>query len=175
MCRQNQLQTDSSSEDNTSDLSVLDRHRRRRRKYNSISLDKKNILIQFYEDGKTIVESVVIADINKNTATAIINRYKKDECIGGKRHSKINARIINKIEEIVERKPSISLKDISKEIVEVHNVTLSTTTTHNALKSFRITLKNSTINVDRLNSEAIIQRRIPYALNFVQNTPERRE
>ena len=50
---------DSSSEENLSEISLPEPHRRRR--------------------GKTIAESAEIAGINKNIATSIINRYKNDE------------------------------------------------------------------------------------------------
>ncbi|XP_037808318.1 uncharacterized protein LOC119601452 [Lucilia sericata] len=178
--RRIRLLTDSSSEESVSEISISNRHRRSRGKYNNISSDKKDILIKFYEEGKTITESAEIAGINKNTATSIINRYKKDGYVavkkrGGRRHSKLNTEILNKIEEIIERNSSITLKGIREKILEIHNVDLSTTSIHNALKTLRITLKTATINIDRINCDTTIQRRIPYALNFAQNAPDIRE
>ena len=60
-------------------------------------------------------------------------------------------------------------------IIEFTNVSLSTTSILNALKVLRITLKNATINVDRMNCISTIEKRQQYAINFSQNAPETRE
>jgi len=154
---------------------------RRCKEYSKTSYDKKEILIKCYEEGKSVVESSEIAGINRNTAMSIIKSYKKDGCIilkmnrGGKRKSKLSSDILNEVEKLVEANPCITLKKIATQISENKNITLSTTSIFNALKSLRITLKNATINFDRMNSLCTIDKRKQFAIQFSQNAPQSRE
>lgn len=99
--------------------------------YNRISCDKKNILINCYNDGKTINESAEIAGINKNTAKSIIKQYNKNGGMllkkrrGGNRSIKLTEVILNKIEQIVEENPSITLTKIREKILESEHTQLS--------------------------------------------------
>ncbi|XP_077297616.1 uncharacterized protein LOC143919269 isoform X2 [Arctopsyche grandis] len=120
--------------------------RNRPTNYNTISQDKKNILIKSYEVGKTINESAEIAGIKKSTARAIIKRFRENgeytqKNRGGKRNVKITPEILDEIEKIVEENPTITLKNICKKILECKNVNLSIASVQNGLKKLRITLK----------------------------------
>lgn len=149
--------------------------------YSKISSDKKNILIKCFESGETIRKSSEIAGININTAKYIICQYKKnngellEKKRGGKRNFKLNDDVLKKIEEMVEENPCITLKNISKEILERYNIVLSINTIANGLKRLRITLKKASVQVDRRNNTTTIEQRKNYSLNFSRNAPEARK
>ncbi|XP_054985174.1 uncharacterized protein LOC101538233 [Sorex araneus] len=109
-------------------------------KYDRISHDKKSILIKCYEDGRTVNESAKISGINKNTAKSIIKRYNKNGGVliekkrGGKRNIKLNASILNRIGQIIEENPRITLKGIRDKIIESEHTELSTSSIRNGLK-----------------------------------------
>jgi len=167
--------------DTTPDMSISRPIAKRRPGYCTSSLDKKEIFIRCFEEGKTIVEAAAISGLNKNTAASILTRYKNDDCVivtrkrGGKRNGKITDEILNEIEGIIERNACITLKNISNKILENKNVHLSATSINNALKRLRITLKSATMNLDRLNAPSTIHQRKEYALNFSLNAPVIRE
>ncbi|UYV69358.1 hypothetical protein LAZ67_6003312 [Cordylochernes scorpioides] len=69
--------SDDSNLENEENLPIP-RCRNRRGNYVKTSIDKKEILVKCYEEGKAIAESAESAGINKTTATSIIRRYKKD-------------------------------------------------------------------------------------------------
>nr|XP_019569667.1 PREDICTED: uncharacterized protein LOC109435920 isoform X2 [Rhinolophus sinicus] len=150
--------------------------------YNRISHDKISVLIKCYGDGRTVNESAEIAGINRNTAKSIINQYNKNGGVllekkrGGKRTMKLNASLLNKIEQIIEENPCITLKGIRDKVLESEHVELSISSIRNGLKQLRITLKCASLQVDQhRNSERTIEMRKVYALNFSQNAPEARQ
>lgn len=155
--------------------------RNRRPAYSRISLDKKNVLIKCYEDGNTINKSAEIAGINQNSAKYIIKQYNKNGGVliekkrGGKRSVKLNAVILNKIQQIVEENPCITLKNIREKISETEHVELSISSIRNGLKRLRITLKCTSLHVDRRNSLSTIEDRKIYALHFSRNAPQLRQ
>lgn len=155
--------------------------RSRPKKYSDISLDKKEILIKCYQDGETIAEAAKIAGIKNNSAKSIINRYKKNDGVlvekprGGRRNGKFNTTLLNKIEQLVEENPSITLKKIREMILDSEHVQLSISSIRNGLKSLRITLKCASLEVDRRNSPRTIEERKEYALYFSQHAPELRQ
>lgn len=73
---------------------------------------RKKVLIKWYENGRTVGEAAVITGIN-NMAKSVIDHYKKNGCVdrkkrGSKRNSKLNASILNKIEQIIEENPCVT-------------------------------------------------------------------
>ena len=105
-----------------SDLLILKMNKSKNSKYNSISSDKKYILINCYKNGKTIKESAGISGININTAKSILTQCSKNDGVfvqkkrGGKRRTKITENILKKIEQAVEENPCVTLKTIRLKI-----------------------------------------------------------
>ncbi|XP_032949789.1 uncharacterized protein LOC117015302 [Rhinolophus ferrumequinum] len=151
-------------------------------RYNRISHDKISVLIKCYKDGRTVNESAEISGINRNTAKSIIKQYNKNGGVllekkrGGKRTMKLNASLVNNIEQIIEENPCITLKGIRDKILESEHVELSISSIRNGLKQLRITLKCASLQADEhRNSERTIEMRKLYALNFSQYAPKARQ
>jgi transposase len=145
--------------------------------YDKISSYKKNVLIKCYTDGKSITESAEISGIKTNTAKTIIHKYNQNDGVlvekkrGGKRFEKLSTTILEKIEQIVEENPAITLKNIRSKILESENVDLSLVSINNGLKRLRITLKNATKEVELRNAQTTLDARKTYALHFSNNGP----
>lgn len=135
-------------------------------------------MIRLYEEGETIIKAAEIAGINKNTASSIIKRYESDGCTiiernrGGKRRCKLPDDVLNLIETLIEENPCTTLSNIKRKICEIKQINMSKTSVFNGLKQLCITLKNATMNFDRLNCENTIKLRQTYALHFSQHAPQ---
>lgn len=99
-------------------------------------------------------ESAEISGINKirqsplliSITKMVVCRLKKKH--GGKRNMKLNALLLNKIDQITEENLCINLKRICDKILESKQVELSINSTRNGLKQLRITFKCASLQVD---------------------------
>ncbi|XP_055842249.1 uncharacterized protein LOC129909229 isoform X1 [Episyrphus balteatus] len=167
-----------STESSKTSSSHPDTPRNRPEKYHRINSDTKNILIKCYNDGKSINESAVIAGIKQNTAKYIIRQYNKNGGLiekkrGGIRSFKLTSTILNKIEQIIEENPSITLNQICQQILVSEHKQLCISSIRNGIKQLRITIKCPCVEVR--NCERTIMERKMYAIEFSRNALEDRQ
>lgn len=149
--------------------------------YATITKDAKTLLLNLYEEGKSISEAAQLTSIKINTAKTLISRYRKNDGVlverkrGGNRVKILTAAILEWIERFVERDPGITLKNIKKKLFEETNVSLSISSINNGLRELKITLKLASAELDRMNNPRTLELRQKYAREFTQWVPQQRE
>uniref|UniRef100_A0A914WQB5 Uncharacterized protein n=1 Tax=Plectus sambesii TaxID=2011161 RepID=A0A914WQB5_9BILA len=90
------------------------------RRHQRTTLAQKEILIKLALcEGKAIREAAQVANVNESTARNIIAAYRREGTIiqrpcGGSHRQKLTPEILERIEEVVERCPVATLKQIKQ-------------------------------------------------------------
>ena len=126
-------------------------------KRNTIHNDKCKIIVDNYENEKTVKEIAAILKSPRTSVQNVITRYKKEWsyllefCVGIYR-----VKIINDIkvfvQQRVDEKCDITIKYLSNLVIEKFSVTLATSSIQNYIRSPHYTLKRVKIVSERVDN-----------------------
>ena len=160
-----------------------------RQNYRKITVESKKLLLNLVNNqGFCIKDAAEQLDIKYSSARNLIaNENKKSDAtiddVGLAAEpemppnprgapGKLNAEILNIIENIIEEDPGATLKWMKVLLETRHQISLSTSTIDNALKRLKITMKSSSKVLDRVNAEDTLIKRQEYADMFTREAPE---
>lgn len=151
-----------------------------RRSYKKISqIDTERFLSYYHGNSVTIKNAASRYEIPYQNAKKIIKKYNDslNENIaidrpGRGRPKMVTPEIIRHVETCVEENPGITLKNLKEKVNERSNMHLSKSTMDNILHTLLITLKKSSLVLDRVNSPEIILQRKEYARLFINEAPQ---
>lgn len=132
------------------------------------------IIKKVEDDGETISKVSKDLQINYKTIYSIIKIYRESgrflkNTVKGCPKNKITPEIGNFIEKMVEHNPSITLKDMAKSCAINLNEVISMQTINRYLRDLKITLKRSSIILDRVNDNERLKQRKDFATFFLTN------
>jgi transposase len=118
----------------------------------------------------------IISVLNTEEKMNISENFIEEDKIKKKRGSpsKITYEILRMIDDIVDSNPVITLKDIHKVLSERNNINISKSTVDNALKALKVTLKNSSKILDKVNAGETIEMKSVFSSYFLDNSPRDR-
>lgn len=128
----------------------------------------RNRLIDAYLFGKDYIDLADSLNVNQRSAYRIIQQYKqsgKREALrsGGPPKRKFTLAMVEEVVSFVERKPTATLEEIKRHVMDTYHITVSTTTITRYLDGELITLKLSRSVPFQWNFDAIKIERSDFA------------
>ena len=145
-----------------------------RTKNQTIPLNVKEALIEAGDNWKTVAQSFLIPI---DTAQKILKSVSGPDGLipgtgcGGKRHSKISPPMMERAVELIEDRPSLTLKEIGSQLVQDGFPSVHTSTLERSLHNCCVRLKKYYGEPERRNSPETKQKRKVFATFMLQNHP----
>ncbi|KAG0441551.1 Paired box protein Pax-2-A [Dictyocoela muelleri] len=139
---------------------------------NETSLEKRKLLIKFYDDGIKVSEIARRLDINKSTVSRIIKRFVETGEIsalvkGGNRRQKLTDIHNDAIREYLNENETLSLKEIQNKIKNQFNIRVDKSKINRSISNFYYSLKRLTLVPIRRNIQVNIDKRYEYVQRFL--------
>ena len=144
--------------------------------YKKTTDEVRNLIIsKVCKEGQKLTDVAKDLKVNYKTAFTIVDLFRKS---GREKRllkikktpTKITNEVICYIESTVERDPTITLKEIQMKCLDSFGITLSKESVRKSLSMTKITLKRTTLLLERVNDEERLELRKLYATDFLTNS-----
>lgn len=141
------------------------------KRHNKITNEMRKLIIQNYNNGKTMFEISQIFTLPKRTIISIVRIYKKEGRVeklsmGGSRKHKITEEIQNFVRAKVDEKCDTTLHQLKHLVFSQFSVSLSHTSIASLLKDLHYSFKRLKVVTERSVSDDVINNRRIYSKSF---------